>query len=83
LSPKKAEPAAPRSRRFESVLAELQALVVQLEAGEVELEMAIELYERGLEAARTCERILEDAELRVSRLAAESASPLADVSTDP
>ena len=65
-------------RSFEAAFRELQQLVEQLEAGGLELERAMHLYERGAELAQTCERVLEQAERRVTRLPAESASALSD-----
>ena len=78
LSPKPS-PSAPS---FETVFAELQQVVEQLEDGGLELERALQLFERGTRLARECERIVDQAELRVTRLTAESASPLSDAPAD-
>jgi exodeoxyribonuclease VII small subunit len=81
LSPNK----SPESgRSFEVAFRELQQVVEQLEDGGLELERAVQLFERGTELARACERIVDEAELRVTRLPAESASALSDapVETD-
>ncbi len=67
---------------FEAAYRELQQVVAQLEDGNLDLERAVELFERGSLLAQTCERIVDAAELRVTRLAAESASPLSDVPVD-
>ena len=53
---------------FESAFAELEEIVQQLEKGELSLEGAITLYERGQALARQCQTRLDQAELRVSRL---------------
>ena len=63
---------------FETAFRELQQLVEQLEDGGLELERAVQLYERGTQLVQQCERIIDQAELRVTRLAAESASALSD-----
>ena len=68
---------------FEAAYAELQQVVAQLEDGSLDLERAVQLFERGSQLVAACERIVDAAELRVTRLAAESASPLSDVSTTP
>jgi len=65
-------------RSFEVAYHELQQVVAQLEDGGLDLERAIHLYERGSQLVELCERIVNQAELRITRLAAESASPLAD-----
>ena len=53
---------------FESAFAELEKVVRQLEEGELSLEEAISLYERGQALARQCQAQLDQAELRVSQL---------------
>jgi exodeoxyribonuclease VII small subunit len=66
---------------FEAAYRELQQVVAQLEDGGalgLDLERAVRLFERGNQLVRVCERIVDEAELRVTRLAAESASPLSD-----
>ena len=80
LSPNPDSAAEPRS--FEAAYRELQQVVAQLEDGGLDLERAIVLYERGSHLVQLCERIVDQAELRVTRLAAETASPLADASIE-
>lgn len=63
---------------FEAAFSELQKVVQQLEDGSGEVETAIRLLERGSALARDCERIIDQAELRVTRLTAESASTLSE-----
>jgi exodeoxyribonuclease VII small subunit len=69
-------------RSFEVAFGELQQVVEQLEDGGLELERAIQLFERGTELAHTCQRIVDEAELRVTRLAAETGSALSDAAAD-
>jgi exodeoxyribonuclease VII small subunit len=57
-------------RPFEEQLDELDAIVTTLEEGKLPLEEALALYERGMRLAQSCQRRLDDAELRVSRLRA-------------
>jgi exodeoxyribonuclease VII small subunit len=80
LSPNPDRAAEPRS--FEVAYRELQQVVAQLEDGGLDLERAIDLFERGSQLAQLCERIVDQAELRVTRLAAESAAPLADAAVE-
>jgi exodeoxyribonuclease VII small subunit len=68
---------------FEAAYGELQQVVAQLEDGSLDLERAVQLFERGSQLVAACERIVDAAELRVTRLAAESAAPLSDVSSTP
>ena len=76
-------PKAEDSSSFESAFTELQRVVSELESGGLELERAVALFDRGTHLAQICERLVEQAELRVTRLPAESASPLSDASAAP
>ena len=53
---------------FEEALAELEVIVRQLEAGEVELEKSIAIYERGAALKAHCETRLKSAELKVEQI---------------
>ena len=53
---------------FEEALAELEGIVKQLEAGEVELEKSIAIYERGASLKAHCESRLKSAELKVEQI---------------
>ena len=53
---------------FEEALAELEIIVRQLEAGEVELEKSIAIYERGAALKAHCESRLKSAELKVEQI---------------
>jgi exodeoxyribonuclease VII small subunit len=69
---------------YETAFAELQHVVEQLEnGGGLDLDQVVQLFDRGTALAHTCERLIDQAELRVTRLTAESASPLSDVTVDP
>ena len=53
---------------FEEALAELEVIVRQLEAGEVEPEKSIAIYERGAALKAHCESRLKSAELKVEQI---------------
>jgi exodeoxyribonuclease VII small subunit len=53
---------------FEEAFAELDQIVQRLEAGELTLEEAISLYERGQTLAHQCQERLDRAELRITQL---------------
>ena len=77
-----ATPASAEPSSFEVAYRELQQVVAQLEDGGLDLERAIHLFERGSQLVKVCERIVDQAELRVTRLTAETAAPLGDASVD-
>ena len=53
---------------FEAAVAELEATISELEAGDLPLDEALALFEKGQELARICNIRLESAALRVERL---------------
>lgn len=53
---------------FEAAQAELERIVHQLESGQVELEEALVLWERGEELYRTCVAKLDAAQGKVEEL---------------
>jgi exodeoxyribonuclease VII small subunit len=62
--------AAVASLSFEDALAELEAIVRQLEAGQVPLDATIGLYDRATALKQHCETRLKDAEMRIERIVA-------------
>lgn len=58
-------------RSFEELQRELEETVGRLERGEVGVDEAIRLWQRGEELFRLCAARLDDAEGRVERLLAE------------
>lgn len=53
---------------FEEAMRELEAVVGQLERGDVALEDSINLYERGAELKARCETKLKEAEEKVAAI---------------
>jgi exodeoxyribonuclease VII small subunit len=58
----------PPQAGFESGLAELETVVKQLESGDLPLEKALELFERGMQLSENCRKQLEEAETKVEML---------------
>ena len=57
---------------FEQALHELEAIVAKLESGSVELEVSIDLYERGEKLKNRCEALLKKATARVEKITLSS-----------
>ncbi|MHB8718105.1 MAG: exodeoxyribonuclease VII small subunit [Candidatus Dormibacteria bacterium] len=53
---------------YEAALAELDAIISQLEGGDVALEAAISAYERGMALSRHCAELLDATEQKVTQL---------------
>ena len=62
--PEKEKPAA----SFETCLDDLEKVVKELESGDLPLERALELFEKGVQLSESCRRQLEEAETRVEML---------------
>jgi exodeoxyribonuclease VII small subunit len=54
--------------KFEDALSELEKIVKELEEGKVELDGAIEKYERGAALKRHCEAKLTEAQARIEKI---------------
>jgi exodeoxyribonuclease VII small subunit len=53
---------------LEEALQELEQVVEKLENGDLPLEQALKLFERGVHLTRSCQRSLEEAEQKVKIL---------------
>lgn len=60
---------------FEAGLSELEALVTQMEAGNLPLDQALNQYQRGAELLRFCEEKLSAAEQQLRVLDGETLKP--------
>ena len=56
------------AKMFEAGLEELDAIVKQMESGDLPLERALDLFERGMRLSEECRKQLEEAETRVEML---------------
>ena len=59
-------------KTFEENMLRLEAIVAQLEKGEVPLDESLKLFEEGIGLSRTCTKLLSEAQLKVTQLIAES-----------
>lgn len=60
--------------KFEEAMLELENTVKKLESGETTLEESMELFEKGVKLSRMCQKLLSEAQLKVTKLIAESDS---------
>lgn len=73
--------------RFEEALKGLEDIVSRLESGDLELEAAIKLFEKGVGLAKTCQKKLDAAEKKIEKLVkdrdgAPSTEPMDDPTED-
>jgi exodeoxyribonuclease VII small subunit len=64
--PAESEPTKPPA--FEEGIKQLEAIVKEMESGDLPLERALELFERGMQLSAGCRKQLEEAETRVEIL---------------
>ena len=62
------QPKAAESENFEQSLKELEQIVTKMDNGELSLEDALKLFERGVVLSRECQHILKNAEQKVQLL---------------
>lgn len=54
--------------KFEKALENLEEIVSSLEAGDLELEKSLKIFEEGIKMARTCQSHLNEAEKKIEKL---------------
>lgn len=64
---------------FETALKSLEDIVSQLEAGDLALDRALELFEEGVKISRFCNAKLEEAERKVEALTKAANGTLKEV----
>lgn len=55
-------------KTFEQSINELEAIVAKLENGDVTLDESLELFEQGIKLSKSCQKMLDTAEKKVSVL---------------
>lgn len=74
--------AATPPKDYESALAELEAIVAEMESGQLPLEASLTAYKRGAELLSYCRQQLANAEQQVSILENGSLHPFRTDDTD-
>ena len=67
-APPSADPQSHAPLTFEAGLEQLETIVKEMEGGELPLERALELFEKGMQLSDACRKQLEEAETRVEIL---------------
>jgi exodeoxyribonuclease VII small subunit len=74
--------AATPPKDYESALAELEALVADMEAGQLPLDASLAAYKRGAELLHYCRQQLADAEQQIKVLENGTLTPYATGASD-
>lgn len=67
----------PQNKTFEESIARLEQIVRAMERGDVALEESLKLFQEGTELVRSCQKLLDDAQLQVKKImTAPNGSPV-------
>ena len=58
----------PANKTFEESMSRLEQIVRAMERGDVALEESLKLFQEGTELVRNCEKLLDDAQLQVTKI---------------
>ncbi len=61
-----------RPENFEAALTELESIVIEMEAGQMPLEISLEAHKRGAELLQYCQLKLQDAQQQIRLLEADT-----------
>lgn len=74
---------AKKSIDFEKKLSELEALVNEMEQGNMSLEESLKAFETGIKITRDCQQALKEAEQKVEILTRNAAGELTEAPFEP
>ena len=58
----------PQNKTFEESMVRLEQIVRAMERGDVALEESLKLFQEGTELVRSCQKLLDDAQLQVKKI---------------
>ena len=58
----------PQNKTFEESMARLEQIVRAMERGDVALEESLKLFQEGTALVRSCQKLLDDAQLQVKKI---------------
>ena len=76
------KPKPPEKLGYEQAYEELEVIVEQLESGNLPLEDALSLFERGQGLAARCSNLLEQAELKLRQLVPDDEGGYREIDLD-
>ena len=72
-----------QNKTFEESMQRLEQIVRAMERGDVALEESLKLFQEGTELVRSCNKLLDDAQLQVKKImTAPDGSPLEEAFED-
>ncbi|KIL45942.1 exodeoxyribonuclease VII small subunit [Jeotgalibacillus campisalis] len=73
---------AKKQLSFEEAMNELETIVVKLEEGDVPLEEALTIYQKGMELSKLCHDKLQQAEKQMATVMTEEGEKPLDIETE-
>lgn len=73
---------SPKDLSYEQAFKELEAIVQSLQSGELPLEEALALFERGQALSARCNELLESAEIKIRQLVPDDKGSYREVDAD-
>ncbi|BCS95775.1 exodeoxyribonuclease 7 small subunit [Desulfoluna limicola] len=70
-------------KRFEEAVAQLEAIVEELESGNLPLDKAMKRFEEGVKLSKACSDTLDDVETKVRILTGETDEGITDAPFEP
>ena len=58
----------PQNKTYEESMARLEQIVRAMERGDVALDESLKLFQEGTELVRSCQKLLDDAQLQVKKI---------------
>lgn len=71
-----------KGKSFEESIGELETIVSSLEKGDLELDEALKLFDRGIKLSKSCQDILDKAEQKVTVLTRENDGSISEEPLD-
>ena len=69
-------------KNFEKSIKELEEIVEKLEGSDVSLEESLKLFEKGVTLTKSCQKMLDEAEKKVTVLMASDSGELVDFTSE-
>ncbi|UCG05757.1 MAG: exodeoxyribonuclease VII small subunit [Desulfobacterales bacterium] len=70
-------------KTFEQSMKQLEQIVQELESGDIPLEKAIKKFEEGVQLSKSCSKMLEETEKKISILLTNTAGEITEVPFKP
>lgn len=66
------------NKNFEDMMKDLEQIAKDLESGDLSLDESVKRFEEGMEISKSCSKILEDAEKKITILIKDSNGDVAE-----